>query len=111
MKSIDVSHVPAPDPAYFWWFEKNNKLNVTNDGKLSLQLIAIDAPNNRAMFNLIVNDKPIRDYLEIDAPCVAIRTESLIPMLTLTLREIAAEKVAVQVTANMTIFETMPRSV
>lgn len=108
MKSFDVSHVPPPNPANYWWFEHRQSIDVM-PGTVALQLIAIDLNNNRAMMNLIVNGKAIRDFLELDAPIVALRMPNREPLLTLTLRVVESGRVGLQVTYNQSVWTETPR--
>jgi hypothetical protein len=108
MNSFDIAHVPPPDPENYWWFDHGQKRLVGTDN-IALQLIAIDLTRRRAMFNLWINGKPIRDYLNLDAPCVAIRVQGTYePMLTVTLRAVEENRVALQVTANPKYFHEVP---
>jgi hypothetical protein len=109
MKSYDISHVPPPNPENYWWFEHRQKIDVMPP-TVALQLIAIDLNNNRAMMNLVLNGKAIRDYLELDAPVVALRLPDGEPLLTLTLRVVQTDKIGVQVTYNQSQWTEVPRA-
>lgn len=98
MRSFDIAHVPPPNPENFWWFNHQQRIDYIPG--VGIQLIAIDLNNKRAMMNLILNDKPIRDYLEMDAPVVALRLPNGEPLLTLTLRDVEKDRVALQVTGH-----------
>jgi hypothetical protein len=98
MRSFDTAHVPPPNPENYWWFAHRERIDYIPG--IGLQLIAIDLNNKRAMMNLIVKDKPIRDYLELDAPVVALRLPNGEPLLTLTLRAVETDRVGLQVTGH-----------
>lgn len=112
MNSTDIDHVPPPNPENFWWFE-HRECRALDTGGTFLKLIAIDLRNDRALFRLQL---PIpggikQDFLNLDAPCVMIRIfETQEPMITVTLRRIESDRVALQVNYNQRFLHEVARS-
>lgn len=107
MDSLNVGHVPAPEFGSLWDFRSGENLLVMDGprGKVSLMLKRLGEANRRAEFMMTVvfpegNSKEFNDWLNINAPCVALKLANDEPMLTFTLREIRDGAAFVQVTAH-----------
>jgi len=98
MDSVDIGHVPPPNPDCFWDFTINQS-RVLIDFNTSIRLIGLC--ERAAQFSMSIVDKgTVEDWLKSDRPCVALRFPSGEPYVTLTLRKLEGSKAYLQVTAN-----------
>lgn len=111
MNSQDVAHVPAPDPAKLWDFRPGDNFLVLL-GSVKVSLMLQELGQRRAKFMMTVErregTKELRDWLNLNAPCVALKLPTGEPVVTLTLRAISNGTAFVQVTAHPS-FEQRPR--
>lgn len=98
MDSIDTSHVPPPDPAFFWELTPGQTRVIGVDPYLSLKALVVRF--NRVQVCMVYKDRPLVDWLNLDKPCVALRLLNDQPAVTLTLREVKDDKAYLQVTAH-----------
>lgn len=99
MDSVDIGHVLPPDPVNFWDFVPDQFRILIKD-HTCLRLISIDAPAQRVRVEMSSSDYDVEDWLNLDAPCVALRLPNHEPYVTLTLRKIEGGKAYLQVTVN-----------
>jgi hypothetical protein len=97
MNSIDIAHVPPPNPKTFWGFKVSER-RVVWDQIASLTLIEI--LEKGARFEMELQGRKLVDVLNLNKPCVAIRHASGVPLVTLTLRKIDPDSAYLQVTVN-----------
>lgn len=108
MNSIDISHVPSPDPDKLWRFElfgAPQTICISPFVSLEVARTLIDPmPRVGAYCKMRVqfpsSDVPVtlKDWLWLDMPCVALRTSDNEPLITFTLRSV--NPVKIQVTAH-----------
>jgi hypothetical protein len=86
MDSIDIGHVPPPNPEYFWDFTINQS-RVVIEFHTSIRLVGLC--ERAAQFSMSCVDHPVvEDWLKMDRPCVALRLLNGEPYVTLTLRKL-----------------------
>lgn len=111
MDSVNIGHVPPPNPENYWDF-KVGQTRVLIDMTTSLRLIEVDfVTGPRARFAMSSIHFPTQvDWLNLDRPCVAIAMPDGEPGITVTLRKIEVNigssldnKAWLQVTANPNI--------
>lgn len=102
MDSIDTSHVAPPDPANFWKFAPGRRTMVSLNPSLYLTLDRVEDGRARFLFDYDLRGLKGRkdDWLNLDRPCVAIRSVLGEPLITLTLREIRGDVAYLQMSAH-----------
>jgi hypothetical protein len=108
LDSIDVAHVPEPDPDKYWEFQLGKKIMVAGPTPyFSLELSRLES--RRALFLATVDGERVSDWLNLNKPCVALRDLAGNPAVTITFREQRDGKAYLQITAAPHL-ATMPRS-
>jgi len=99
--------IPAPDPANLWPFNvKQTRMVAAGDPMIHLTLLAVGRKRARFQMTITGNlftgpvDLDLTDWLELDRPCVALKTYDDEPAITLILRRVEEQSVRLQVTAN-----------
>ena len=103
MDSIDVSHVPPPDPATYWEFRLGRVLLLCEKPHISLRVTHVERDRaGMTMEHEIYSGgrDHVHDFLNLDKPCVAISLLDGQPAITLTLRKTEYGKAWIQVTAH-----------
>jgi hypothetical protein len=111
MDSIDIGHVPPPDPENFWDLVPGQHRTLIKD-HATLKLLTIQQEgydDARAEVALFIGGHTVIDWLNQDRPCVALRLVNGEPYVTLTLRKVTYDdtprglpivKAYLQVTVN-----------
>lgn len=85
MDSLDVAHVPPPDPRSYWNLATGQEVEIGE--RMFLKLLRTEVGSvRRAWVGFSLDNKTVYDWLNLDKPCVAIRKNSGAPWLTITLR-------------------------
>jgi len=101
----DFSHVPPPDPEYFWWFSVGEKLPIGNQ-KFTIQLKEILPEQGAAELILVLDEHITTGILILHKPVVLMRNgRTLDIMTTATLRVVEPNRIAVQMTFNPKYFK------
>src|SRR5437899_6628344 len=94
--SVDVGHVPPPDPETFWPFREGETRTLGEDCAFRVAAIHDTWIEGQLTFGSQVVD----GALDLDLPVVILRTPLRAPSVTLTLRKIEAGTAYIQVTAD-----------
>ncbi len=102
MNSLDAAHVPTPDPAYLWRFAQGERKLIAAKPHLMLhcQRVLAGAVLFALDWNFGNGLNTVSDWLNLNAPCVALRDKQGAPWLTLTLRETRPGECKLQITAH-----------
>lgn len=99
--SPNVSHVPPPDPAYFWPFTEGQTRSVAVFRNAAASLRLDKLGDGWADFTMILTPgREIPDNLWLDRPVVMLKNPAGEPMITVTLRAIEGGKAYLQMTGN-----------
>lgn len=117
MDSIDIGHVPPPNPENFWRLNAGQERTISGDGRTKLALLESEPASGRAKIRFfhsppgvnIATATVVDDWLNLHKPCVVLRTEAGEPALTLTLRVVQRASVALQGTYNPKLFSEQAR--
>lgn len=109
MDSIDTGHVnPNWDPTNLWMLPLNKLVTVGQQPPLTLRVSILEA--DRVFTQMVYGNQLLKDWLNLDKPCVVLRHPSGSPALTLTVRVIllhdAFPTCGLQITSDM---PTIPR--
>jgi len=109
----ETEHVLPPDPANYWQLKIGEPAIISTglDGKpnFTLVLVEVEKPMHgapqKALFEMWVEHiGKLMDWLHMDEPIVALRTDNGEPMVTFTLRDINMEDVAfIQISAHPSV--------
>jgi hypothetical protein len=97
--SLDIGHVPPPDPANYWEFDIGKELVVARGPRVTLTLHEVRA--GQVFVEMVFRDQLVADWLNLDRPCVALRDPGGTPSLTLTLRKVEGSKAWLQISADL----------
>lgn len=102
MNSTDIAHVPPPNPEFFWPFESGQERTVIVEPLCTLKFVRAESDRVWVRLTLSTLSASVWDWLNLDRPCVALRTKLGEPLVTFTLRVVdpAAQTMSLQVTVN-----------
>ena len=102
MDSFDIGHVPPPNPEFFWPFEANQERTVVIEPLCILKFVLAENDRVWVQLKLSTLKSPVEDWLNLNRPCVALRTREGEPLVTFTLRVVdpTAQTMSLQVTVN-----------